>query len=547
MPSRLGPIQLGILWQRLTGLMDEVAQTFVRTSFSVVVRENWDLTCSFLDAEGRQFAQSSRSIPSFIGTMPRTLRAVLKRYPRETLEPGDVLISNDGWLGTGHLNDISMFQPVFRDGRLIGYLGGTFHTVDIGGAPRPDARDSFEEGLTIPVAKIKRRGEENEDVIAFIAANVREPEETLGDIRAQFAAYDIATERLLKLLDEEGIDDLTEVAEEILDRSERSMREMISAIPDGTFSDEITADGFDHPLSIRCTIRKKGSELEVDYAGTADQIDWPVNSPMNFTFSYSVYALKCALDPTAPNNDGSLRPIRILAPEGSLLNPRRPAPVWGRHLSGHYLPFVIYRTLSQVIPEKIAAESGSPLWNVYFKGTSRRGRKFVRMFFMNGGHGARPTMDGPACLSFPSNVANTPIEEFENTTPLLVREKALIPDSGGAGKFRGGEGQRISFESVTDDPVTFVIRHERVKFPPGGLLGGGAGSCGVDRLNGAVIPSKTVQVMKRGDVVTFDTPGGGGMYPADERDPAALARDIEDGLVTPAAAASAYGAQPTDN
>lgn len=539
MSPLLSPIRLGILWQRLTGLMDEVAQTFVRTSFSVVVRENWDLTCSFLDAEGRQFAQSSRSVPSFIGTMPRTLAGMLRRFPKETLEPGDVLISNDSWLGTGHLNDITMMQPVFRHGALIGYLGGTFHTVDIGGAPRPDARDSYEEGLTIPVAKIKRRGVENADVIAFIEANVREPEETLGDIRAQFSAYDIAAARLLRMLDEEGIDDLTAVTSEILDRSERSMREMIAAIPDGEFSDEVTADGFDHPLTIRCTIRKRGSALEVDYTGTAEQIDRPVNSPLNFTYAYSVYALKCALDPVAPNNDGSLRPITVTAPEGCLLNPRRPAPVWGRHLSGHYLPFVIYRTLAQVIPDKIAAESGSPLWNVYFKGTDRKGGKFVRMFFMNGGHGARPALDGPACLSFPSNVANTPIEEFENTTPLLVREKALIPDSGGAGRFRGGEGQRLSFESVTDDPVTFVIRHERVQFPPGGLLGGQPGRCGRDLVNGAVIPAKTVQTLRRGDVVTFETPGGGGMYAPSDRDPQALSRDIASGLVTAEAAAAA--------
>ncbi len=540
MAQKLNPVQLGVIWQRLTGLMDEVAQAFVRTSFSVVVRENWDLTCSFLDADGRQFAQSSPAVPSFIGTMPRTLAAILARYPKETLRPGDVLISNDSWLGTGHLNDITMFQPVFRAGALIGYLGGTFHTVDIGGAPSPNARDSFEEGLTIPIAKIKRAGEENEDVIAFIRENVREPDETLGDIRAQFAAYDAASRRLMRILDEEGIDDLSAVTNEILDRSEASMREMIATIPDGTFSDEVTADGFDHPLPIRCTIRKLGADLEIDYTGTADQIDRPVNSPLNFTYAYSVYALKCALDPGSPNNDGSLRPIRVIAPEGCLVNPRRPAPVWGRHLSGHYLPFVIYRALAQVIPHRVAAESGSPLWNVYFKGRDSARRPFVRMFFMNGGHGARPTLDGPACLSFPSNVANTPIEEFENTTPLIVREKALIPDSGGPGRFRGGQGQRISFESVSDDPVTFVIRHERVRFPPGGVLGGLPGACGVDRLNGAVIPSKTVQTMRRGDVVSFDTPGGGGMYPPGTRDPSALARDVADGLVTPAAAETLY-------
>ena len=308
MSPHIDPIKLGVVWSRISGLMDEVARTFVRTSFSVVVRENWDLTCSFLDAQGRQFAQSSPAVPSFIGTMPRTLAAILKRYPVETLEPGDVLISNDSWLGTGHLNDITMFQPVFRDGALLGYLGGTFHTVDIGGAPSPNARDSFEEGLTIPIAKIKRAGVENEDVIAFIQENVREPRETLGDIRAQFAAYDMAGARLLKILDEEGIADLQAISDEILARSERSMRAMIARIPDGVFSDCVTADGFEHPLTIRCTIRKAGDTLEVDYTGTSDQIDRPVNSPLNFTFAYSVYALKCALDPSGPNNDGCLRP-----------------------------------------------------------------------------------------------------------------------------------------------------------------------------------------------------------------------------------------------
>ncbi|MEQ8349389.1 MAG: hydantoinase B/oxoprolinase family protein [Sneathiellaceae bacterium] len=542
MTKRLSPIQLGIVWQRLTGLMDEVAQTFVRTSFSVVVRENWDLACSLMDADGRQFAQSSRSIPSFIGTMPRTLQGMLQRYPRETLEPGDVLISNDPWLGTGHLNDITMVQPIFRGDSLVGYVGSTFHSVDIGGAPSVTAKDAFEEGLCIPVAKIRRRGEENEDVIAFLRENLREPDETLGDIRAQFASYVLAANRLLQLMQEEGIEDLTEITDEILDRSERSMRGTIEGIPDGEFSDSVTADGFDTELTIRCTVRKTGSEIEVDYAGTAAQVPWPVNCVMNFTFAYSAYALKCALDPAAPNNDGCFRPIRILAPEGSLVNAQRPAPVWARHLSGHYLPFVIYRALSQIVPERVAAESGSPLWNVYFKGVGRNDRKFVKMFFMSGGYGARPGSDGPSTLSFPSNVANTPIEQFENAVPLIVTAKELIPDSGGAGQFRGGLGQRLSFRSASPQPLSFVIRHERVKNPPGGLLGGLAGAKGVDLVNGEKIPAKTAMTLAAGDVVTFETPGGGGMGPPDRRDRPALLRDVADGLVTAEAARRVYGA-----
>ncbi|VTU25612.1 Acetophenone carboxylase delta subunit [Variovorax sp. PBL-H6] len=543
MRQDINTVQLGIVWQRLTGLMDEIAQTFVRTSFSVVVRENWDLAMSFMDADGRVFAQSSRSIPSFLGTMPRTLKAILERHPRETLEPGDVLISNDPWMGTGHLNDITMVRPIFRGGTLIAFVGSTFHTVDIGGAPNPFARDCYEEGLCIPALKIMRRGEENADVVAFITENLRESTETLGDLRAQFTAFEQAQKRLIKLLDDERIDDLRQITDQILDRSEQSMRAMLEAAPDGEFHDEVTADGYDLPLSIRCTVRKKGSDLTVDYAGTTGQIDKPINSVMNFTFAYSAYAIKCAFDPGSPNNDGSLRPLSILAPEGCLVNPTRPAPVWGRHLSGHYLPFAIFGALAQMIPERVAADSGSPIWNIYFKGNDKARRKFVKMFFMSGGYGARAASDGPACLSFPTNVANSPIEQFESQTPLIVTEKRLITDSGGAGRFRGGPGQRLSFRSTSDDPLTFVIRHERVKHPPRGFLGGLPGSAGVDMLNGERIAAKSVVAMKKGDVATFETPGGGGMYPPAERRLDAIRKDLVNGIVSLAAAERDYGLQ----
>ncbi len=531
--ARVDAIRLGTVWQRMTGLMDEVAQTFVRTSFSIVVRENWDLACSLLDRDGRQFAQSSRSIPSFLGTVPTTLAAMLAVCPRETLVPGDVLISNDSWIGTGHLNDITTAAPIFRRGALVGFVASTFHTVDIGGAPSPTARDCFEEGICIPICRIRRAGAEDPVVVAFLEQNLREPAETLGDIRAQFAAFDLAAQRLVRILDEEGIDDLQQVTDEILDRSEASMRAALLAVPDGVYRHRVTADGFEHPLTIACTVRKSGDGIAVDYAGTSDQVDRPVNSVLNFTVAYSAYTLKCLLDPATPNNEGMLRPMAITAPAGSLVNPRRPAPVWGRHLSGHYMPFAILGALAPALPERVVADAGSPQWNVYFKGLDRRGRRFVRMYFMNGGFGARPGSDGPACLSFPSNVANTPVEQFENATPLLITEKALIPGSGGAGRFRGGAGQRLSFRSTSEAPVNFVIRHERVLHPPQGLNGGGPGRAGVDLLNGERIPGKSALTLQRGDVVTFETPGGGGMGPAAERDPAQLAQDALDGLAGP--------------
>ena len=545
MSKNISALQLGIVWRRLTGLMDEVAQTFVRTSFSVVVRENWDLACSLMDAEGRVFAQSSRSIPSFLGTMPRTLQAMLQKHPQHSLEPGDVLISNDPWLGTGHLNDITMVRPIFRGRELVAFVGSTFHTVDIGGAPSPFAKDSYEEGLCIPILKIVRRGEENTDVISFLLENLREPNETLGDIRAQFAAYDLAQTKLLSLLQQEGIDDLKSVTDSILSRSELSMRKMLEAVPDGECTDQVTADGFDKPLTICCSIKKTGSDILVDFAGTDPQIDKPINSVYNFTFAYSAYAIKCAFDPGSPNNDGGLRPLTLLAPEGSLVNPTRPAPVWGRHLSGHYLPFVIFGALSKIIPDKVIADSGSPIWNVYFKGVDRSNRKFVKMFFMSGGYGARANSDGPACLSFPTNIANNPIEQFENQTPMLMTEKSLITDSGGAGMYRGGMGQRLSFQSLSPEPLTFMIRHERIKYPPRGFLGGVDGRLGVDLLDGQRIPGKSVTTINKGQIVTFETPGGGGMFSPLKRDPKALAKDLQDGVVSAQSAQQEYGLSST--
>jgi N-methylhydantoinase B len=324
-------LQVGVVWQRFNGLLDETAHTFVRTSFSSVVRDNWDMAMSLMDAKGRQFAQSSRSVPSFIGTMPRTLKVMLERFPKESLLPGDVIISNDGYHGTGHLNDITMIRPVFRNGELIAFLGSVFHSVDIGGAPSVTARDSFEEGLTIPVSKILKQGVENEDIIAFITENLRAPEETLGDIRAQFASYELGIARLIKILDDEKISDLGLFVEEILTRSETAMRKAIAAVPDGTYADDIMLDGFEEPLTIRCKVTILGSDLSVDFSGTSAQINRPINSVLNYTIAYTAYAIKCAFDPATPNNDGAFRPITITAPEGCFLNPTRPAPVWARH------------------------------------------------------------------------------------------------------------------------------------------------------------------------------------------------------------------------
>lgn len=529
MSATIPALRLGTAWARLCGLMDEAAESFVRTSFSSVVRDNWDMAVGLMDSAGRQVAQSSRSVPSFVGTMPRTLAVMLQRHPAHTLSPGDVLISNDGYHGTGHLNDITMVKPLFRDGRIAAWIGSTFHCTDIGGAPSVEARDSWEEGLTIPVAKMVRAGVENEDVVAFLEANLRQPEEALGDIRAQLAMYDQAGPRLFRILDEEGIAGLDPLAAEIFDRSERAMRGAIAAVPDGEVMDEVTADGFEHPVTIRLRLAIRGDAITLDFTGTDAQIARPVNSPLNFTRAYSNYAVKCAFDPATPNNDGSFRPIALIAPEGSIVNPRRPAPVWGRHLTGHYLPMLVLAALGRLMPERVIAECGSPLWNVYFTGEQPDGRRFVRMFFMNGGHGAAAAHDGPSCLSFPSNVATQPVEQFENAAPMLITEKALIPGSGGEGARRGGLGQRLSFEVVGAKPVTATYRHERVQHPPRGLLGGGPGRGGRDLVNGKPVAAKARIVLAPGDTITFETPGGGGFGDPARRSAEDRARDAAEG------------------
>lgn len=531
--TTIDPVRLGLIWRRLDGIADQVAETFVRAAFSVVVRDNYDMAFSLFDDQGRQLTQSRRSIPSFMGTLPHTLSEVLRKFPADGLSPGDIIITNDPWIGTGHLNDISMVHPLFRNGRLIAFAASTAHTVDIGGAPSPSARDRYEEGLTIPICKIVEAGVESPVVLDFLEENLRQPSETLGDIRAQFAAYRDCDTMLNRMLDEERLDDLTAVADEIIERSELSMRAAIKALPDGSYTDGFTVDGVDKPLWIACTVTIEGDALAVDFAGTSPQVAFPINCVLNYTQAYARYAVKCLLDPHAPNNAGTLKPITITAPEGCLLNATVPVPVWGRHLSGHYVPPAILGAMAEILPSKIVAESGSPLWNVYFAGKKPSGDgNFVKMFFMNGGHGARPHGDGPGCLSFPSNVSNQPIEAFEHQVPLLVTEKAFVPDSGGIGKYRGGNAQRIGFRSVSENPVTMTIRHERVKFPPRGLLGGGPGSAGIDLVNGEVIPAKSRSDLNPGDEVSFQTAGGGGLYPPEERDPESINADLKAGYIT---------------
>jgi N-methylhydantoinase B len=444
-------------------------------------------------------------------------------------------------MGTGHLPDLTIVTPVFRDGRLVAFVGSIAHSPDMGGAGLSgESREVYEEGLQIPILKLCEGGRLNPTLEQILRANVRVPDQVLGDIHAQLAANATGARRLLGLMDERGLDDLVPLAEALHSRSEAAMRAAIARIPDGEYRDTVMTDGFDEPIRIQCAVRVRGSDIHVDYDGTSPQVDRGINCVMNYTYAYSLFAVKCLTNPLIPNNEGGFRPVTVTAPEGSILNPRYPAAVGSRAQMGHFLPAAIFGALAPVIPERVAADSGSPLWGPVFSGAWRR-RKFSDIYFFNGGQGARPTSDGIHCLSFPSNISNTPLEVFENNVPVRFEEKALLPDSGGPGRFRGGAGQRVVLTFVADQPVAVAMRMDRITFPPQGYHGGQPGSRGLILLNETTpLHPKRKVFLKPGDRVRFHTPGGGGLFPPETRDPERVLEDVRNGLVTVEAAERLY-------
>lgn len=534
-------VTLEVLWNRLISIVDETGATLQRTSFSTIVRESNDFACVILDPLGRSLAQSVWSVPSFTGTLPITLRHMLREYPADNLEPGDSLITNDPWMGTGHLPDLTIVTPIFRNGRLVAFVGSIAHSPDMGGAGLSgESREVYEEGLQIPILKLCQRGDLNPTLVRLIRANVRVPDQVLGDIHAQLAANATGGQRLLNLMEERGLDDLVALAEELHSRSEAAMRAAIAEIPDGEYRHVVMTDGFDEPIEIHCTVRVQGSDIRVDYAGTSAQIERGINCVMNYTYAYSLFAIKCLTDPLIPNNEGGFRPVTVIAPEGSILNPRYPAAVGSRAQMGHFLPAAIFGALAPVIPRRVAADSGSPLWGPVFSG-AHGDRKFSDIYFFNGGQGARPTSDGIHCLSFPSNISNTPLEVFENNVPVRFEEKALLTDSAGAGRFRGGCGQQVVLTFLADTSTAVAMRMDRIKFPPRGYHGGQPGATGLILLNETTpLHPKRKYFMKEGDRIRFHTPGGGGLFPPETRDPERVLEDVRNGIVSLDAAEHTY-------
>jgi len=540
------PINLQVMWNRLIFIADQADIVLGRTAFSPIVRENHDYVTVLLDSRGRALAQCTWSIPVFITSLPvAAQKYFLPKFPAGTLHEGDVLATNDPEIGTGHLPDVTMITPIFKNGKVVAYAGSIAHLPDIGGAPlHSEASDIFEEGIRFPIVKLHKAGVPNQDVLDIIAASVRLPTEVMGDLESMVAANNVMGRELVKFLDEYDLDGIDELADAIHTRSEAQTRRAIRQWPNGTYSAEVLLDGYDTDVTLKAAVIVRDESIHVDYAGTSEQILHSINCRTNYRYAHSVYALKCLLDPDTPNNEGCITPITDEAPLGSILNPEQWTAGNSRNLIGHVIPSLIFRALEGVVPDKVMGDSGgAPIWAANCVGRRDDGTQYGSVQNFHGGLGARSEFDGLDTLSFPSNCKVTAIEMFEIAVPVLTECKELIADSGGAGKSRGGLGQRVVLRNLGRNPMNIYLASERVRHPCFGVVGGKSGSAGKVFRNGEPQFPKGKVVLKTGDRLEVETPGGGGWGRTSERIAAAIELDLAEGLITQAAAMQIYGYQ----
>jgi N-methylhydantoinase B len=539
------PITLEVYWSRMISIADEAATGLLRTAFSTIVRESNDYATVLMDRNGDSIAENTGGIASFSCILPQTTKTFLKKFPAETWQPGDCVITNDPWLATGHLPDFTAVSPVFYKGRLVAFAGCISHSPDVGGALwSADCRELFEEGLRILPARLYRAGKRNEELVEIITANVRVPGPVMGDLEAQVVSNEVAVRRVMEFLEDTGLDDLQSLSAALQERADRAIRRAIAEVPDGSYSAVIEADGFDEQITrIAVRVDVRGDAMHIDFAGTSPQIDRGINCVLNYTHAYAVYPVKCALDPFTPRNEGSYRAITVSAPDGSILNPRYPAPCSARQLTGHLLAGAIYKALEDVVPDKVIAEcGGAPTMRALFSGLDKAGDRFSQVLFASGGMGASPHRDGLPTTAFPTNVGAGSIEAYESVAPLLVWKKQLRPDSGGAGRYRGGLGQEAIIEVRTDAPVRLSLLSDRRDHPAQGLRGGKAGAAAVIAIDDGTRPHpKSRTTVAQGRKVTLLYPGGGGYGDPKTRSRDEIESDLADGYITPEAAARDYG------
>ena len=547
--SQFDPITLEILWRRLISIVDEADASVARTAFSSLLRDAHDYTCMFTDSRGQELVQGTFCTPGQAGAMALGVKTLIKSIALDAYHPGDVFIVNDPWLLAGHLNDVCVMSPIFYKERPVAFTACVFHHSDIGGRVASDNRQVYEEGLYIPPLKLYEAGVLNESVLELIRWNVRTPEEVTGDIRSQVAANHVCARKVVEMLADEGLDTLDDLADEIIERTEKSMRAAISKIPNGVYPYEgvIEGAGKREDIAVKLTVAVKDSDIHIDFDGTSPQVDWGGNVVYNFTYAYVFMAVKSAFDPDIPINEGAIRPVKMTAPEGTVVNCKFPAAVAARMQIGHFMTEMVFKALAAATPDNIIAESGgTPAQTNIFYGKRYDAAPWLTMIIRGGGLGAGSRMDGHHCAIFPANGANTPVEIFESDTPLIVEERSLVCDSGGPGKMRGGLGRKMTIR-VPDDayapqgPTSIAIQAGRYKYPPRGLFGAGAGAGARFLINNQTGDPSGLTLCLPGDVIEFDSAGGGGYGDPLLRDPLAVEADVVNGYVSIEKALENYG------
>jgi N-methylhydantoinase B len=550
----LAQIQRQIQWNRLIAVVEEQAQTMIRTAFSTTVREAGDLSAGIFDLEGRMLAQAVTGTPGHVNSMAESVAHFLAKFPAHTMRPGDHYITNDPWLATGHLHDLTVVTPAFRNGKIVGLFANTAHIIDIGGLGMgPEGRSVFEEGLYIPIVKCFDRNVPNETFFAFIRAGSRTPVELEGDIYSLCACNDAGAKRLVEMMDEFAMESLDELAHYIFEASTRATLAEIAKLPRGTYRAEIRSDGYEAPVTLKAAMTIHADRIVVDFAGTSGLSNRGINVPPAYCRAYACFGIKCVVAPEVPNNWASLRPFEMEIPQGCILNAPRPYPVSVRHVIGQLLPDLMMGCLHQAVPHRVNAEGSSALWNPPLRGGSQVSgpaaevEDFEIITFNSGGTGARPGKDGLDGTAFPSGVRTMPVEATENVAPVIFWKKELRPDSAGPGRTRGGFGQVMEIGAKGDAEFAVNAIFDRVANPPKGRDGGGdgaAGWVGLNDANGTVLRTKGFQIIPKGRRLLLKLPGGGGMGDPKERDPALVKRDVEDGLVSEEAARRIYGVTP---
>jgi len=548
-PSKFDPITLEILWRRLVSIVDEADASVARTAFSSLLRDAHDYTCMFTDSRGQELVQGTFCTPGQAGAMALGVKNLINSIPQDDYRPGDVYIVNDPWLLAGHLNDVCVMSPIFYKDRPVAFTACVFHHSDIGGRVASDNRQVYEEGIFIPPLKLYDAGVLNQGVLDLIRWNVRTPEEVTGDIRSQVAANHVCARKVIEMLQDEGLDTLDDLADEIIERTEKSMRQAIAGISDGVYPYEgiIEGAGKRNDIKIKLTVTVNGSDIHIDFDGTSPQVDWGGNVVYNFTYAYVFMAVKSAFDPDIPINEGAIRPVKMTAPEGSVVNCKFPAAVAARMQIGHFMTEMVFKALANATPDNIIAESGgTPAQTNIFYGKRHNGKPWLTMIIRGGGLGAGSRMDGHHCAIFPANGANTPVEIFESDTPLMVAERSLVCDSGGPGKMRGGLGRKMVIRVPDDEyapqgPTSIAIQAGRFKYAPRGLFGARPGTIAQFLVNGQNGDPSGLTLCSNGDVIQFQSAGGGGYGDPLQRDSEAVEADVRNGYVSIERAREDYG------